>query len=303
MKKILKIIFINFLAILTILVFADWFLLANEFYKPYWLSPATSNWAFFRPENDISFDDTKKSVITAGCSFTFGSYIELEDTFAYKLQQYTNRKVYNVGISGFGPQQLLWQIQHDDFFNKKQIIEPEYYIYTFISDHIRRMYANYFDLGAQYDNWITGYYKVRNKKLIPRKKDIVTFEDYIKISKVMKLLNYTMYRYIKTNDQKFDLLKLYLHEINNELKKRYPNIKPVIIIYNLNCDTYTHNNSIPFLTDRWHELEDEGFILIHFDTPDFDYLNTNEFLTWDNIHPSGKSWDSLVPIIADKLKL
>ena len=93
-----------------------------------------------------------KPIVLFGCSFAFGFGIDDEQTFSYKLSKYTNRTVYNRGLCGGGIQHVLYQLRREDFY--KEIPEPEYVIYLYISNHIRRMYKYAYNdvvLGGEYN--------------------------------------------------------------------------------------------------------------------------------------------------------
>ena len=160
-----------------------------------------------RRENNLYFDKNKGEIITIGCSFVYGWNLADEDTLAYKLQEITKRKVYNLGYWGTGVQHVLWQIENTDFFNRDDI-NPEYVIYVFISDHMRRMYLNYF---YESDNNKYLRYKIKNNELIPDKWQEKVFLDYIKNLRISKLFNNLMYR-LKSDNMKFDFFKLHIEQ-------------------------------------------------------------------------------------------
>ena len=296
-KNVLNILF-SFLVLLVlvffILILSDYTLVFLKLYKPEPFGIYLTD----RIENNLPYDKNKKSVITAGCSFTEGSGIEEDETVSYKLQKQTGRKVYNRGLPGQGPQSNLYDIQTSDFFNKDKITEPEYYIYTFISDHLRRIYIDYWSF-ASYS--VYNPYKIRNNKLVPKKLK-VSPADYVKTTLLFKRLNLLAFDF-ESDDKKFDRFKLYIYAIKNELIKRYPKIKVAILVYHPEPDTMVTHHIKPFRTERWKELEDDGFIVLRFDKPEFDYLKEKEYISEDEVHPSGKAWDKLVPIIIDKLGL
>ncbi len=293
--KIIKITLINIIFILCVFILLENIIIWSKFYIPRICEVSEND----RVENTLEYNKNKKSIIVAGCSFTYGSGILFNENISYKLQQKTKRKVYNRGIPAWGPNANLKDIQTTSFFNNHKIIEPEYYIYTFISDHLRRIYINYWD--TDFSNEIYNFYKIRNNELILRNK--INLLDYIQITQVMKRINRRIFD-LTPDDKKFDRLKLYLYTMRSELIKRYPNIKMVILVYNTDLDTvYTHQIK-PFKTERWKELEDDGFILLRFDTPEFEFLADNKYISeFDNVHPNGKAWDIIVPIIIKKLGL
>ena len=293
MKKTINIVFINIFFIVIIFFLIDEIANCIQFYHPkYWEGYDTS-----RIENSLPYDKDKKSIFTLGCSFTFGNNIEADETISYKLQKLTKRKVYNKGQSTWGPQFVLRDIQQDEYFNGRKIVEPEYFIYTFISDHIRRIYCDYFFMGSKV---IYNLYSIKDNKLVLNPQKVRPI-NYFQVTTIAKEINWLTFNMTSDND-KFDRLKLYLLTMKDELNKRFPDSKFVVVVYNSEADT-EHNNIKPFKTDRWSELEQDGIIVIRFDTPEYNFLTEKEYLASDGQHPSAKAWDRLVPVIAQKLNL
>ena len=254
MFRIHTVIIINILLIINFLIIFDWFSCVNVFYHV--LYPNVPTYITGREENNLPFDKNKKSIITIGDSFTFGYSIGQEDTLSYKLQKSTNRKTYNKGYSGTGIQHVLYQLDKSNFFNSNGI-EPEYIIYTFIGDHMRRMYVDYLAYNSNCKNL---RYVVKDNKLTLLPLD-VNFMDKIKVTILGKKFNNLLFS-LKNNDEKFDLFKKHVLKCKEIINKKYSNTKFVIIVYNPNIDTHNHK---PYYTNRWHELQKEGIIVIRFD--------------------------------------
>ena len=74
-----------------------------------------------------------------GCSMTFGLGVNDDETMPFYVGQYaTHYRPYNYGVSGYGPNHLLAQLQHRDL--TKEIQETEgIAVYTFIDHHIPRV--------------------------------------------------------------------------------------------------------------------------------------------------------------------
>lgn len=246
-----------------------------------------------RLENNLPVNKKKRPIIFVGCSFTYGTDIPQKDTLPYKIQQNTGRKTYNRSYPASGIQHTLYNIQHSDFYKNNSDLNPELFIYTYIPDHIRRLYINYFDMNSR-DKYLR--YEKQNNELVPI--DLQTkLVDYFKVLHLSKTLDYMFIRK-KTDDEKFDFFKLHLQKFKEEVEKKYPNSKIAIIIYNDKVDIH---GEIPFHTNRWNEIEDMGFIVLNFENEKFDYLNNKEYRSGN--HPNGKAWNSLIPIIIEKLHL
>lgn len=296
MKKTLKIIFFNIIFALILILALDEISNCIQYYHPAYLG--LGGYSTDRIENALDYDKNKKSVIFVGCSFTYGQAIYATENISYKIQELTHRKTYNKGNSDWGPQFVLRDIQNSSLFNGDEIVEPEYVVYTLTSDHLRRIYIDYF---SRLNDIIYDLYRIENNKLIFNEPK-VRFVNYIKMTNAVKNLNFLRYRLLP-DDKKFDRLKLYLLTINDEIKKRYPDAKFVVIVYNPEADAASHNIK-PFRTERWGELEKEGIIVIRFDTPEYNFLNGDEYVSQiDYVHPSAKVWEVLAPVISDKLGL
>lgn len=290
MKKGLLIIFVNIFLIVLALIILDWCLFAKKFYMVY--GNYTGLLTTSRFENNLPYDKTKPPILTIGCSFVYGTEINDNETLAYQLQKLTKRKVYNYGYQAQGVQHVVYKLQDSPVF-KEQNIVPEYVIYVFITDHLNRMYLNHFTYDDP-EKYIR--YHVKDNKLERDLAHIVP-SDYIKRTLLARSFNKLMFKH-KSDKTKFDFLKLHLEKAQKAMLKINPNAKFVIVVYHpeaFMCE--------PFYTDRWKELEEEGFIVIRFDSDKYNYLLKDEYIAPDHVHPSGKAWQVLVPIIAEKLGL
>jgi hypothetical protein len=230
-----------------------------------------------------------------GCSFTEGDGIAEEETFAYKLQKETGRKTYNLGISGSGIQHVLYFIQTHRLFNENKPNEiPEYVIYTFIEDHLRRMYTTAFD-GFFYPHKYQTYFRIGNH-LYMRTPEM-TFWDYIEMSPFGEVISNNRFS-IASDAERFKLFKLYIDTCNRELKKRNPNTKFIILVY---CDLEDEKK---FLPKYWKEFEKEGITVLRFNGKEYEYLKLPEYRAlFDKLHPSGQAWDKIVPVVIKQLNL
>ena len=142
--KYIKIVLINIFLIVFIFIFFDW-LLYSMFYfekvKPIDISLVLDKTRKFIQPLDYSPD--KRPIVVMGCSFANGFGLEQKDTLAYKIQKFTKRQTFNYSKNGHGIQHVLYKIQNSNFFNEINP-DPEYVIYVFMDDHLRRMYKEIF---------------------------------------------------------------------------------------------------------------------------------------------------------------
>ena len=98
----------------------------------------------------------------------------------------------------------------------------------------------------------------------------------------------------ENNDKNFDLIKLYFEKSRDELKKRFPDIKFVIMKYpSKEIGSKAHEEIYNSL--RWSELENQGFKVIDLKNYVKEDLTSQEYLFKDN-HPNEKAWQ----VITDK---
>ena len=88
----------------------------------------------------LSTPHPEGSVLCFGCSFTFGSGLDDDQTIPWQLEQDLggNLRVYNFGFSGYGPHQMLANIESG---RVEAIVEfpPRHVLYLAIPDHARRV--------------------------------------------------------------------------------------------------------------------------------------------------------------------
>jgi hypothetical protein len=240
---------------------------------------------------------SKAPIIIFGCSFAFGDALEKNQTLSYKLAKYLHRPVYNRASCSWGLQQMLYQLKNGDVFKlcKKA---PDTVLYVFMEQHIGRMYKstytfpfnNLLFLRYKYDDKLQDFVEI--KPLIPffdRTAIATSINEYNEIH------NWSEY---KNFDKNFDLMKKYFEKSREEMQKVWgKNFKFVILKYD------EGDNSKYISSERWKELEDEGFIVLNTTDLVGRVLNQTEDLAFDNFHPAEKVWDMLIPKIVKEIGL
>ncbi len=236
-----------------------------------------------------------KSIILFGGSVAYGEnknsdnlVLADEDTISYKLSQALNLSVYNRAIPGCGLNEILYQLKHP-FLLKNITKEPEYIIYIYMPDHIRRMLMPCNPITKQY--FLT-YYKLQKNNTLKERKYWFLKELY----------SYNLFMYNRifawqdntaVKKQLYSYFQAYLNEINSEIKKIYPNTKFVIIIYSS-------------LYDFEDEIMSEYNVIDIPKLTGIDIMNSNEELEKKYIadsffHPNGDYWNMVLPVIVEKL--
>ena len=313
MKKFLKILGINILIIpclLLIIEFAIWKIETENLKKinPDQITKFHSeiNQNLLEPEffPDISLNYGRlpegleyktKPIVLFGCSYTYGYNLANEQSFHYKLSKATKRPVYNQAFIGWGAQHMLYQTELESFYQK--ISEPEYVIYTFIDDHVRRAYLLSF-CSANFLNE-TAYlrYKEENNKLIEIKNTdpFLRFIRRLYITNVINQYTAKIYTSIELNEEKsYDFLFKHLSQSKKNMEKKWKNTKYVVLIYN------THKPiGKKYLKQK---LREENFIVLDAKELTNENLFDSKYMQ-PNYHPTEAAWDLLVPKIVETLKL
>ena len=99
--------------------------------------------------------------------------------------------------------------------------------------------------------------------------------------------------------ENFILFNSILFESKEALQKRYPNIKFVILRYQVESED--NFRELPYM---WEALENQGFIIINSsDLIGRKFINNSDDTAQDSYHPSEHAWDLLVPPLIKKLNL
>ena len=228
----------------------------------------------------------KAPILIYGCSYAYGYKLKENEHIGYFLSDLAKRPVYNYGISAKGVQHALYIMQHAP----KIVPDPEYIIYIFMNDQIRRMYmpcgfTNYFNF-FEYKNINNNFILKKDKGLLKYLKNTFLYKSIIRET-------FCKGRYLK-EEEKFKLFKMYLQEMNKETKNRYPNAKFILIIYDRQHDWHI------VLTDKHiQEIKNMGIDVIDLSEYFGDKLLQKEYQINDDPHghPNAKAWQ----MIAQKL--
>lgn len=258
-----------------------------EYHIPYSFNP---NMAPYNDERIRTFkkQSNKKPLCFVGCSYTEGSCLSDEETFAYKISQKTNRTVYLRGITATGLAYVYYQILH-----KTIPTDTEYIIYTYIPDHINRLFQ--YQLGF----WSTEMnlrYEIKNGIL----QEVKNPFEIINSLYFVKLLEETL-AIGKSDKEKQDykLFKAIMSDMIIKFKQNYPNAKFVFL-------TYPENEEDSINSPK--EIKDfvKSLGYIYLDANELSGENLGE-LKWkvkgEGLHPNTEAWDTVIPNFIKELKL
>ncbi len=244
----------------------------------------------------LADDNTKQPIILFGCSFAYGSQLEWEQTFAYKLSKKTKRNIYNRSIGACGIQHMYYMLLHSDFYETLPK-NPEYIIYVYIPSQMTRLH-NYIYPSEMVSNGPYLHYDIKDNELVLRKEITQLYKSFI-FKRVMAEIdekNHAQNQNAKEKNSKL-ATKLFI-ESKKMLLDRYPQTKFVILRYNVDEDGEKDLE----ISKMWDEMEEKGFTIIK----SRDLIGRNyreDETTMDNIHPSEAAWDLLVPKLVEELNL
>lgn len=261
---------------------------------------STSKRIWFRTlddKYDKYINKKRKSILLFGCSFAVGVGLEDNKTFEYFLQKNTKRKVYNRALAGYGIQHMLYIVRNNlnILKNKKDFIPPEYAIYLFIENHIKRLYRpnDYFDLYLMFYKWN----KNKTDLVEFSEKDILYWHSYylrnIYLSNYDKFFNYTYNGEIMLTDETADYTTMFFIQAYRELKKHFPDIKYIILVYD-------GERCMNIIKDK---LEKEGIKIVYLSELSKINFKEKKYLQDDMSHPNDKVWKIITPLFIKKARI
>ncbi len=290
LKSIAKIIFYNILFLIIVLILIEIIATILHLYKivqfdghKYFSNVFEYKYLSFNEFRLPSLVENapKHNIILAGCSYTYGEYLPKDKTFSAVLSNYTHSNVYNMGISGGSPREMLYILRNNKIFyrlvdSKKNI---DYFIYTFIDDHPNRLY--YCNRPNVPFYVATENYSKLKYLEIPENLNCANFGSYLNSF----LANNNFYKNISK------LTALYIKEIKKEVKKKYPNIKFIVLVYDS-----INPNVIKNLDDNEIEIYKAEDLVK--DIGSLKYRTSES-----DRHPNAEAWKVLVPVLSEKLNL
>lgn len=310
-NKILKIVLINIVILLVAAVFVEIYS-HNEYQKTYANIIEAQNKVnerlgapkikldykliydfdydrFKRGMRPIVYAKTnKRPLLFMGCSYTYGWGLNNNQLLSTKMSKLTHRVAYNRGIAAAGAQHIYYQLDRDDFY--KEVPDAEYIIYTFIHDHIDRLYKYQFAFFGVEANL---RYKVKNQKLEQVKP---LFLPMYSLYTVRRIQSDIEQKEVANQEKSFDLFLTIMKDSLKLAKKHYKNVKFVILTYKDPSNTTLSEQEID-------ALKKAGFIVLDAEKLVGHELTSKEYKVEDGDHPSEKAWDEIVPKLSKTLSL
>ena len=311
MKKIFKYAAINTALLIFILFTAEvsiWFFENAKMQKKGVFPPSIQRLSFHPGIKNFSFDPqyfptpengygrspegleyNKKPIVIFGCSFAYGYRLAPEQTFSYKLAHYAKMPVYNRAQTGWGIQHMLYQTKIDKIY--EQIPEPQYVIYVFIDDHIKRLYATAVSEWNIISDEQNLRYKEKNGHLIEIKNTNPILRRIKRLYLVNEIHRVLVQKYIsnpKNNKSCIEFALKHFIEAKAEMQQRWKDTKYIVLLY---------SSENEYLKTK---LEENGFTVIKTSELTNENLNSPQYMRAD-LHPTEQAWDIIVPELFKKL--
>ena len=242
-------------------------------------------------------DKNKPSILFFGCSYTYGLFNDENETLPYYVTERTGRTTVNRGVTGGCIYNMFHDLISDKFYEEiKNVPEPDYIVYTWISDHLNRISNPYMTTYTYFDY---PYYEVKpdwgykDGKLVE-----------IPISK-WKLPFYGLYctkawyflfaQNFEKEDKNSKMLRYFIMA-KNACKDKFPKAKFVVIEYK---DRYLE----PMELKLKNGLEKEGIIVLNAEDLAGHELISEKWRASDKEHPNGKAFSDVADGLIKKLKL
>lgn len=236
----------------------------------------------------IYMNSKKRPLLLMGCSYTYGSGLNNDQLFSTKIAKLTNRTTYNRGIAAGGAQHIYYQLNRDDFY--KEVPDAEYIIYTFIYDHISRLYKHQFTYFGQETNL---RYEIKNGKFEEVKPRFIPMYSFYTVRRIQAAMEE---KAVENREQSFNFFLTTMRESLKLAKKHYKNVKFVIL-------TFKDPSNEVLTEEEVNSLKKEGFIVLDAEKLVGHELTSKEYRVEDGYHPSEKVWDEVTPKITRALNL
>ena len=230
--------------------------------------------------------DNANNIVWFGCSFAEGAGLNDNQTPCYKISELTGKSCINKAKGATGAQFMYYQINDDKIMDDAKT--ADFIIYTFIWNHIQRLY-NY------QVNPLIDMFNLRYKIIDGNLVDITPqFNPLYSSFFVKRILNKIVYEQAKDESYNFRLFNKIMKETYNIAQKRYPNSKFIFIEF-----PELSKKELPDYEVK--ELESYGINVVRVKDilGNIDIYDPKYWLP-DNIHPTEQAWDLILPTIVEK---
>ena len=228
-------------------------------------------------------------IILFGCSYT---WLHNDTGLQGLLAKYTNRPVFNFSFWGWGGQHTYFLTNNPLLYERIEEytkVKPEFAIYTYIRDHKNRI-TNVMDYFIDIEPYLN--YKIENGKLVQQKHNFLN-----KLFFRLFTYRYLLKKYENNEDEyRYNILYLLLIESFDKLKKEYPNITPIMLLYEQDCTVDEYEEKMI------QKLKQKGITIISTKNLTDTDLYRKDLTDPDGYHPNPKAWEIIVPKLVKKIK-
>ncbi len=265
----------------------------------------------YRKDNYFGTDFNKSPVILYGCSYTACVHLSDDECLSGILTNLTGRPVYNRGLAGYGMQHSLYHIENNlkDLLLKynSQLLkslnnnnlpqnlhsgsEPHYAIYTFIEDHVNRLYRpNDFS-----DKWLMFYkFSPQNDKLIPVNDfDMLFWHSYILRTLWMKKYHNCTDESVINTTERSKLLSAMFLQMKKGLETKINDVQFSIFVF----------NGDRHIKEIENELIDNGIKIVYLSELSDINFEDEKYRLENDFHPNALAWEIITPLLIKELNL
>lgn len=238
----------------------------------------------------------KGSVLFFGCSYTYGSYLDENETISAVVNKKTGRTTINRGMEGGGIYNTIYDLKNEKFYEDIPQA-PEYIVYTFINDHLNRISIPYkASIIFNHDNpvyYLNFGYKEENGELVENRPSKFILPFYA-------LYTVKAWHYLYSNRFAHTTKEEKMLSLLNATKKitdsKFPTSKFVII-------DYKDGGRCLMQESLKQNLIKNGFIIYHAEELAGHELDSEKWRGPDKEHPSAAAIEDVANGLIKNLNL
>lgn len=241
-------------------------------------------------------NSTKGSILFFGCSYTYGSYLDENETISAIVNKKTGRTTINRGIESGGIYNTIYDLKNEKFYaNIPQ--NPEYIVYTFINDHLNRIAIPYKGTVIfNHENpvyYLNFGYKEENGELVENNPSKLILPFYALYT--VKAWHY-LYANRFAHTTKEEKMLTLLNATKKITDEKFPNSKFVII-------DYKDGGRCPMQDTLKQGLKKNGFIIYDAEELARHELDSDRWRGPDKEHPSAEAIEDVTTGLIRELNL
>ena len=237
---------------------------------------------------------SRQAILFFGCSVTFGEGVADDETWPFYVSQMAKDfTVYNYGVFGYGPQQMLVKLQDPELLNEVDEKKSAILVYTYIDNHIERVIGS---LAANWTRKVPYFVRdgenhlIRKGSFISGRPFLTHLYDLMNKSALIRFL-YGRLHFPRISEEDIKLTARIIEESRNLFRERFKSNNFYVVIYPGN------GYYVPRLAPY---LERAGIKYFDYSIRPNDAMK--EHLPHD-LHPSPKSYKAIALKLSHDLKL